>query len=192
MKNKIFVTFSNTSFTKNAPFYNEFIKVLEEGCSFHIIHKWYIKNERNPQAIYKTSVQALKKADVMVVEASEASTGVGQLISIALYKNIRIIICVKQSLKDAFDKSMLKGISSHLLTYVYYKDFSDLKNQLINHKIKGDEILLEKFNFLATKDIKNILIRESRNRQISQSELLREIIYEWAKRERIKTYRPDR
>ena len=37
----------------------------------------------------------------------------------------------------------------------------------------------EKFNFIATTTIRKVLLKESEERDITQSELLREIIEEW-------------
>lgn len=68
---------------------------------------------------------------------------------------------------------------SALKRIIYYSHWSDLKEKLIKVSSGLKLEAFVKFNFLANKKIKTTLRKVSRDKRISQSELLRNIIEDW-------------
>lgn len=187
---KAIVAFSNTEFQKNKNFYNNFIETIENTGKYTLIHKWYEKQEpEDPTKVYSRFLKELKTADVVIAEASSPSTGVGQTIAVANQNKKNIIICMKESAKDSNLHPMVRGITSSFTKYIYYNNLSDFQKKLTKLYDVFNKSKFEKFNFLATPEIKEILSDESRKLNITQSELLRNIIIEWSKKETQNNYR---
>jgi len=107
---------------------------------------------------------------------------VGQQITYALQKKKHVLICIKKSRFSKNSLNFLKGTKSGNIKFIYYKGLNDLEEQLkaiLSNKEDQKLEKLEKFNFLSTSRIKSIILEESKKQQISQSELLRNIIEEW-------------
>lgn len=177
-----FVTFS-TKYLKTtvSPTYSEFVSVVKEA-GFLISHEWYAKeNGRTPEEIHSQALKAIREADYLIAEASIDSIGVGQQINYALQKKKVVVLCVKKDMATSSSSTFLKGTNSGNIKFVYYDRIEDLAKQLKQIFIETDKIALEKFNFIATPELKAIISKESQKRQISQSELLRNIIEEWSR-----------
>ncbi|MBM3208702.1 hypothetical protein FJZ40_00200 [Candidatus Shapirobacteria bacterium] len=181
-KRTVFVTFSSKRLNPESGFsYKDFIKVIEEDCNLHIKYRWFArKRKHDPDKIHYNAVVAINEADFFIAEVSVASIGVGQQIAHALQKQIPTFLCLRTELKDTNNLSFLKGTKSRNLHFIYYTGSDDLKRELSKKVsvVKRDN--LEKFNFLATRELKQLLKQESEKRRLSQSALLREIIEEWA------------
>jgi hypothetical protein len=182
-KKLAFVTFSSKYLKiKTNPTYKEFISLIKK-LGFEILHEWYFKKEeRTPELIYSQSLKSIREANYLIVEASIDSIGVGQQITYALQKKKHVLICIKKSRFSKNNLNFLKGTKSGNIKFIYYKGLNDLEEQLkAIFSNKEDQKLekLEKFNFVSTSRIKSIILEESKKQQISQSELLRNIIEEW-------------
>ena len=181
---KTIVAFSNSDFQRNKEFYNNFIKTIEQTGKYTLIHKWYEKKEsEDPTIIYSRFLKELKIADVVIAEVSSPSTGVGQTIAVANQNKKNIIICMKRDAKDSNLHLLVRGITSPFAKYIYYDNLSDFQKKLVKLYDVFNKTKFEKFNFLATPEIKDILSEESRKLNITQSELLRNIITQWSKKE---------
>lgn len=180
---KTIVTFSNSDFENNEEFYRDFIKTIEETKKYQLIYKWYEDSaSEDPAKVYPRFLKELKVADVVIAEASSPSIGVGQTIAVAYQNKKNIVICLKKEVKDSNLHPLVRGITSSFAKYVYYENFNDLQKKLAKMHEVFSKTKFEKFNFLATPEIKNILNKESRKFNITQSELLRNMITEWSRK----------
>ena len=91
---------------------------------------------------------------------------------------------MRHTVKHQPVSNFLKGTRSPYLHFVYYKTPKDLTEQLANlvKNSRGYE-KFEKFNFVTSRPIKEVLLSESAKRGLSASELLRSIIEEWRSKE---------
>jgi len=177
------ITFSNTDFKENKKYYWDFIKSIELTKRYKLIYKWYEETQlHDPEEVYSRFLKDLHHADVIIAEASSPSIGVGQTIARAYQNKKNIVICMKKNVKDSSLHPLARGITSSFVKYIYYADLDDLQKKLVKLYEVFNKTKFEKFNFLATPEIKNILNEESRKLNVTQSELLRNIVAEWNKK----------
>ena len=181
-KKTVFVTFSSKYLkTQTNPSYQGFVSVIK-NTGYTILHEWFNKEDgRSAERVHSEALEAIRKADYLIAEASIDSIGVGQQITYALQKKKPVILCIKKSRAQKNNLTFLKGTKSGKIEFIYYKSLDDLAEQLEQIFNETEKPTLEKFNFIATSKLKSIIAEESRKRQISQSELLRNIVEEWAK-----------
>lgn len=179
-KKTAFVTFSGRAMKTNPKLYHALIDAIEKGCNCVIKYRWFeSKEEKTPKEIYETSLTSIREADIIIVEASLNSIGVGQQLAYAIQLKKPTIICIDANSDKTTTSSFLKGTPSSNVLFVYYSDLKDLKKRLSTIVSSLERLILEKFNFVATKKQKEFLLEESKKRNISKSELLRMIIDEW-------------
>src|SRR3989344_4423282 len=181
IKNKTaFVTFSSRELKEKKGVYMRFVDAIESECNLKIKYRWFDQSHiYNEEQIYLKSLKAIREADIFIAESSIGSTGVGQEITYAIQQKKPVILCVRKEIKNNNETTFVKGTKSSLVHFVYYDKLEDLVVKIRKKVLILGEIRLEKFNFLAGKNAKEILAQESRIRNISQSELLREILDEW-------------
>lgn len=185
-KKTVFVTFSSKYLkTQTSPTYQDFVSVVKK-TGFNILHEWYAKEDgRTPEMIHSEAVEAIREADCLIAEASIDSIGVGQQITYALQKKKPVILCMKKSRAQKNNLTFLKGTKSKKIQFAYYADLADLAEQLEQIFNEVEQPTSEKFNFIATSKLKAIISEESQKQQISQSELLRNIVEEWVEKNQL-------
>lgn len=181
MKKKIaFLTFPSELLRKDKIFSSKLYELIVKDCKLDIQYRWFENNQKEtPQKIYLDSLNAIRKADFFIAEASIKSNSVGQQIGYAIQQKKPCFILIKNELKDARESLFLKGTRNSNVYFTYYSSLEDLKVKLYNYIQSIKDSKIEKFNFLATKRIRSVLLKESKKRNVTQSELLREIIEEW-------------
>ena len=180
MKNKnAYITFSSKNLSPSKKqAYKKFIKTIE-NVGFSIPYKWLKKKDSYiAEIVHTKALQAIRKAEYFIAEASINSIGVGQQITYALQQKKLTIICLKEN-KNNNNLTFLKGTKSTNLKFIYYKNLTDLRVQLLQLIDNMDKPIFEKFNFIITSKLKKIISKQSKKRGISQSELLRQIIEDW-------------
>lgn len=180
-RNKIaFVAFSSKALKIQKDFYMNFVDRIENKCNLEIKYRWFDQPfTGNAEQIYLKSLKAIREASIFIAEVSVASTGVGEQITYAMQQKKPIILCVQKAIKNNNEATFVKGTKSSLVHLVYYDNLEELIKKIRKKLLVLGKPRLEKFNFLADKYAKDILVRESRKRNISQSELLRQILEEW-------------
>ncbi|MBI4426848.1 MAG: hypothetical protein HY567_04705 [Candidatus Kerfeldbacteria bacterium] len=177
---KAFVTFSSKAFHVNPGGYVRLIDLVERRCGFAVPYRWFdIGEGRLPDEIHRRSLRAIREADIVVAESSSGSTGLGLQISYAIQCKKPVFLCMRKELERKSNHSFLKGMRVSNVRFIYYADGKELESELRRELADARTDRLEKFNFIATTRVKDILNRESRRRHMSQSELLREIIEDW-------------
>lgn len=185
MTKKIFLTFSSQKTKSSDKNISKIIDVLDKSERYKILYRWFDTKEPEKLShydIYETSIKSLLKADLLIAEVSTPSIGVGQQIAIAMFHKIPVLILAESKTKNKNTPSFLKGIKSTNVSFLYYNQKTDITDDLLSTIKSKINDSFEKLNFVATKSIKKLLIEESRNLKISQSELLRQIITDWKDR----------
>ncbi len=180
---KTYVVFSNSAYRKNPDFYRAFVRAVESVRGVQIKDRWFERQEKElPRKIYLETLRAIRDSNVVIAETSAKSTGVGQQIAYAIAQKKQTFICMSKKSHPSGNNVFLHGTISPFSHNLYYGNFQELERLLSQGISKMSNQRLEKFNFIASRHTKEILRRESAKHGISQSELLRRIIEEWAEK----------
>lgn len=175
-----FVTFSRRAYLSRTAFYKKFLSVIEKECGLNIEYQWTKNLSTSPDNVYVSALKAIRESDIFIAEVSASSTSIGQQISYAALQKKPVFLCLENKMERKSNFFFLKGARQvSNITIIYYSGFHDLRDKLKVQLRKLRPATLEKFNFLATKEEKMFLARESRKRNITQSELLRSIVDQW-------------
>jgi nucleoside 2-deoxyribosyltransferase len=178
---QIFLTFSSKIIGSELE--KNLVEAIENNPDLKISYRWFDQNQNlDPSQIYEKSLQEIRNCDIFIAESTNGSTGVGQQISYALAQKKPTIILLDKSFNEANKSLFLKGLKSPNYQIEYYKNKEELSSilTLISQKFQMDR--LQKFNFISTAKTNDILEKESLKKGISKSELLRQIISEWIKK----------
>lgn len=147
--------------------------LLEFGS---ITYDWLKDNEDfDPESLAQKTREAIQKADILVAEISQPSTGVGLQIAYASSIKIPIITLVNEN--SATKSSISNNIASDFLEQIKY-NFDNLKTSLFTSINDVSKHHFMKFNFISTIGINKYLDENSRKLGMSRSEYLRRLINE--------------
>lgn len=130
----------------------------------------------NPAEIFKENLSALTKAEACIFETSIVSWGVVYQITYAITKKIPTLCLFDKELKASEISNMLPGIRSKYLFLEQYEGDKYLEDKIKDFVSKVEKSILVKFNFIATKEIKNYIECVAKKKNISKSEFLRDAI----------------
>lgn len=123
-------------------------------------------------AIYKSSIDSVHRADIVIAESTVPSFSVGFQVSVAMQIKKPILILNKVNVKDAPFPS---GIDEGIL----YKDYNDknLKSIVIKF-LKDNDVQLKdmRFNFFIDRPIYNYLRWASHRTGKTKAEILRDLV----------------
>ncbi len=109
-------------------------------------HSREFEDKRNgSEEIYKLTIEALDKADVLIVEDTVESFSNGHLITIALQRRLPVLVLWHHDKERYFSRGLIEGIKSELLALEYYKD-SEYK-QVIDRFLGNVDKLNQKNHF---------------------------------------------
>ena len=181
-KKRAFITFSSDLIGRPEILnYKGLIKELEKKGSLIVQYRWFeVKKELiTAKEIHTNATKAIMQSDIFIAETTLDSIGVGQQINYAIERKIPSFLCVNNKYSDEKKALYFKGTRAKNLVFIYYENLEDLVEKLLKEISVASRPKLEKFNFLATNELKIILKEESLKMKISQSELLRNIVEEW-------------
>lgn len=178
---KIYFAASAALLQQQTSVYKKIISLLRKN-GHKILDSWIIERLKKPTAPPFSSKELLLKqlnliqdCEVMVVEVSTRSFGVGYLIGQALAEH-KPILCLYPQEKGLEDLStLIKGTTSSLITLRRYTE--DSLDEVITdyfENIKLDR--LHKFNFLASKEVLDFIEEGAKKENKSKSEFLRDKI----------------
>jgi hypothetical protein len=137
------------------------------------IKKAKTKDKREWKVIHAKSIDALKRADVCIYEATERSFSIGFQTALVLQMKKPVLVLLRN---DSMRSSFGEGIVSDLLTYKTYTP-DDLKSIvatfLKDHAFSVNDL---RFNFVIDKDIDNYLRWMSFNSNTTKADIIRKIL----------------
>lgn len=128
---------------------------------------------------YKTSVDCVKKSDLVIMEVSGHSMSMGYLVSKALEISKPVIALYKKGHMPVF----LSGIQDPKLRIVEYEN-GDVLSVLENAITKAKSLVDVRFNFFVSPSILTYLDWVSRRRMIPRSVFLRDLIEKELKKDK--------
>ncbi|MFQ5492814.1 MAG: nucleoside 2-deoxyribosyltransferase [Candidatus Dojkabacteria bacterium] len=160
-----------------------FDKILNEfkRAGHDVLESWIIErlegktNGLTPQELLLKNLSLLQDADLVVVELSQRSFGVGYQYGQALANRKRVLVLSPEDIEEEKISDIVKGSTSSLVTLLSYSD----KNidKVVRDYLAGlsmDD--LRKFNFIATDDIVRFIEEGADREGKSKSEFLRDKI----------------
>lgn len=128
----------------------------------------------SPQEIYKFNMEAIERADIVIVEGSAKSFSTGFQIAAALQKKKPTLLLISRDKIDE-ESGMSKGISDALLTRREYADNLDLvvKGFIEENTVNNKDL---RFNFVLDRSIYNYLRLKAYKTKSTKAEVVRELL----------------
>lgn len=184
MKKTVFVTFSSKFIKNQSESFASLIKTIDNSQNYKIKYRWFESNNNQQiqlKKLYFKSIKALLSSDIIVADTTIQSTGIGQQIAYGIFHKIPVLIIANKRVEKSSRSKFLKGTSSSIVNFFYYKNYQEIEEKLIKIIDKMSVDPYEKLNFVATRSLKLLLEEKSKKLGITQSELLRQIILDWSK-----------
>ncbi len=136
-----------------------------------------VEKQLKKKNVYDYQLSMIDKSDLLLADINTQSVTIGYQINYAISKKIPVLVIHK---KD--DNHVLPVVltSNHkgLLSIIHYESLDDLESKL-SLQIKNLRSGSLKFNFYIDLSQYNFLERESKEKNIPKSELLRKIIQDY-------------
>lgn len=162
--------------------YRHIVKLLKES-GFKVYADHILKTDPTKPSTqsHEEAVKAYKhlnnlrnKSDLLVVEASYPSLGVGHEISLALDANKPVVVTYKQGNSPR----LLEGTQDDRLFLISYKTKEDLDGKLVKAVNKAKNQMDVRFNFFVTPQILSYLDWIAKTRKVPRAVHLRRLIKE--------------
>ena len=176
------VYFAGSSGAKqNYEVYRKIISYMQDG-GHQVLKSWIVEvlgnhNVGEDHDVLVRQETLLRNSDLMIVESSTPSFGIGYLMHQAIRLHIPILCLYPEGHNDKDLSTVIAGNDSSLLSLHSYnaQNLRTILNKQI-HSLGNDELI--KFNFLANKEITAFLEKNAAKQKKSKSEYLRDVLNE--------------
>lgn len=158
---------------------------LDSTLAFNWIDPAVIQKKEHNQARDWTShvqhnLDAIKKADVVIVDASHYAFSHGFQTAAALEHNKPILVVSRDRLKHKY----ITGFTSHLLSYSQYTSKEEL-GKIVRSFLKKNVVHTKdlRFNMFLTREIVQYLDERSQESGVNRSEIIRDLIRKASERQ---------
>lgn len=137
-------------------------------------------NDTDWHSVFRESMEAITRSDVVIAEADTPSLGIGYQIAVAIQLKKPILILRNEKLHDDF---FLAGIESNFAAYRKYnkENVEEIViDFLAENTIENKDL---RFNFFIDRQIYNYLRWASTKRGKTKAEILRELVLREIKKE---------
>ncbi len=128
----------------------------------------------SPKQIYKLNIDAINRADVLVVEGSKHSFSSGFQIALALHKKKPVLLLINKTHND--EGYMSKGINDVFLKRVEYSDGDlekNIKRFIVDNAVSTKDL---RFNFVIDRKIYHHLNKRSYSLGKTKAEIVRDLL----------------
>ena len=173
---------STRNLEEDLVYYREIIKAIHE-CGSTLALDWIepLLVRRNKNSAYmpdwpkimNETVEAIKRADLVIIEATEYSLNQGLQVGVALRYKKPTLLLSRRSLQG----NMCSGIRSKLYIMMMYKEIRELLD-IVKSFIEQNEVPSKdlRFNFFINRNIYHYLREVSYATGKNKSEIIREVI----------------
>ncbi|MDQ6984723.1 MAG: hypothetical protein Q9M91_07685 [Candidatus Dojkabacteria bacterium] len=177
---KIYYSSSTANFISNETELKEIQKNIE-GRNHEVMNSWLIKklhkekNKLSSKERLKENKKMILNSDAMVLEVTTPSIGIGYVFGYALAHRKPILCLYKDKFNDEEISEVIKGESSSLIFLKNYNNESI--GNILDKFFENLELhKLQKFNFVASKEIVDFIKQGAEKERKSASEFLRDLI----------------
>lgn len=123
--------------------------------------------------IYRTNIEAIDNADVVIAEATTKSFGVGFQVALAIRSKQPVLILLREGVDR---RSMLWGIDEEFVRTKFYNE-KTLDSIILEFLKEYDITTKEKrFNLMLDRKLQNYLSRSAKETGKSRSQIVRELL----------------
>lgn len=134
------------------------------------------QQDLSAETIYELTIEAIERADVVIVEGSERSFGSGFQLATALNRKKPVLLLLRQDGVGA-ESLLSKGLREPLLTRAVYGSQSDLEAAVLSfigaNTVKTKDL---RFNFVIDRRIYNHLRFKSFQTGKTKAEIVRDLL----------------
>lgn len=178
---KIYFAVSSQNFRKNLKTYQKIYEVLERH-NVQFLNNYAIRlikakvRESNPIVDVKSEKVLMLQADLVLIEASTPSFGLGALFGLAAMHK-KQILCIHNLASQNEISDAIASYNSALVKSFEYT-LSNLEVKLNRYFKENQPSALTKFNFIVNHEVMNFIEEGAVKSGKSKSEFLRDIISE--------------
>ncbi len=176
----IFLSVSSDIAKKDREEYLKIISFLEKNGNQVI--ETFLRNPNKKEdpiniheVVYKEILEKIDESDILIADISFPSGGVGYQIYHALYQKKPVIIIYTKNEKTN-PSFIIRGITSANAFLVEYKNFGQLKFELLKKINKAKNLLKVRFNLVISNVDFAFLENESRKRNMSKTAYVKKLI----------------
>ncbi|MDX2776549.1 ribbon-helix-helix domain-containing protein [Streptomyces caniscabiei] len=158
---------------------------LDSTLAFNWIDPAVIQKKENIQVKDWTphvqhNLDAIKKADVVIIDASHYAFSHGFQTAAALEHNKPVLVVSR----DRFKHKYITGFTSHLLSYSQYTSKEELE-KIVRTFLKKNVVHTKdlRFNMFLTREIVQYLDERSQESGVNRSEIIRDLIRKASERQ---------
>lgn len=118
---RVFLSIKYYNDMKNNELIENITNILMEKDIETFVFSRDIKDDLTPKELMKRAFEEIDKSDILIIEATELSIGIGIEAGYAYTKNIPIYLVAN---KNAYVSNTIKGISEK---QIYYENLDELK-----------------------------------------------------------------
>lgn len=177
---KIYFAASTAAQSELREVYTAIIKQLELSGhevlkSWVVIDTQHTSSATSPRETLKQQIKLIEASDIVIIEATTPSLGVGYLLAQALSDRKPILCLYPEAADDEVLSDGIRGATSSLITLKKYT-VSSLYKILEDYLKDIDLNRLQKFNFVVSRDILAFIEKGALEEGKSKSEFLRDKI----------------
>lgn len=175
----IYFAASTANLDTNRTHFDSILKTFKD-LNHEILDSWIVEalkdsvSELTPKELILKNAQLLQESDLVVIDLSTRSFGVGYQFGQALAHR-KHVLCLYHEKIEHKVSDIIKGSTSSLVTIKTYKDNNI--NKVVRDYLAGltmDD--LRKFNFIATEEIVRYIEDGAETQGKSKSEFLRDLL----------------
>ncbi len=183
---KVFFTCPTGTLVDKFETYDKWVKLIESK-NHEVTGKWIYDAYKNLDkgikgdidSYYKEKIEALSESDVLIAESSEKSLGVVHQITLALNKNMPVLVLVgKDHELNTNGGQPIQAIMSPWLTQKIYSTDAEAQKLISNFLNSNKNGRLVRFNLVLTKKQDDFLKEMSKAKHDTRTGLIRSYIEE--------------
>lgn len=160
--------------------YKEIRKIILE-LGHEITRDWVMQELGGPHIsqskMYELTIKAIRKSDIMILESSQDTSGVGQQLLLALENKIPVLVLINAN--NAKINIVGDFISKEHENYIFKKIYieSQLKEEISNFLIWAEgKKRYSRFNLVLEKELDNYLRQKALKNKTSKTEEIKKLI----------------
>ncbi len=183
---KVFFTCPTSTLLENFKTYDRWIKFIE-SMGHQVTSKWIYDAHKNltkgikgdVDSFYKEKIDAIYESDLLIAESSEKSLGVAHQVTIALSKNIPVLVLLDEDHSLNSDGGQpIQAFVSPWLTQKIYKTYLQSEKLIVDFLNSQKNGRVVRFNLVLTKKQNNFLKKVARDHSDTRTGVIRSYIEE--------------
>lgn len=174
MKVALIVSRKDATGVKRAKEITQILKDLGHQVDDSMLKRTLKEENQAIEDTFKKHMRSIKNADVILVESTQYSAGLGFLVATALNER-KQVLCLQYNDPKYKGSVTLRGANSKLLTYLKYSE-EDLKKIITNYLDEAKDKLDTKFILIISPEIDKYLKWAAEERRMHKAQIVRDAV----------------